>query len=291
MRELRVGQRVFIDGRGELWPDLESLCSEFQIRDNVPDLETFIIQSMGYVRLIAAHEQLKISLRPSNVSGPTLAGLFFVLGANPLKRCTVQIYSNSNEASHMLLPKAGSCARLLEDLVTAARTTRTEVLNQRNLSAGEATQLKPLMAALEYWRGRQGRYDELSFRRLLIHDLGARFVRFARSPQSDAFSFKQVGDGLPPFAVKTLRGLIGRHTEEHPDDAYGQACANAYAESIARWEPRLEEIEARAYWPEHGRIRRRYARLILPFVGADDVVEVLSATLPSDRYGTYREAV
>ncbi|MEQ1716132.1 MAG: hypothetical protein ABL907_09140 [Hyphomicrobium sp.] len=147
----------------------------------------------------------------------------------------------------------------------------------------ELAHLPPLQKALDYWRNWPTIHNDTAFDRLLCDDLGGRYVVFSRMIGGGALRITRVGAGLPTFAVKTLGLLQGRDTDLiHPDPAYGKACASAYAEALARWEPLIEDVEAKAFWPQFGRLRRRYTRLILPFCASDSHC-VLSATLTSSR--------
>ena len=132
-----------------------------------------------------------------------------------------------------------------------------------------------------YWQKWSAEHDEVSFDKLLNEELAGRFVIF--SAVESGWRIRRVGAGLPEFARKTLIALKNAGTSViHPDADYRTGCATAYSTALERWEPLAEEVEAKAFWPEFGRLRRRYTRLILP-IPTNGRRCVLSATLPTSR--------
>ncbi|MFM9942912.1 MAG: hypothetical protein ACKVP7_25860 [Hyphomicrobiaceae bacterium] len=291
MMQFLDGRTFFIDDVGNVWDNVDKFCTQVARQSDVRETRRFLVKSMGFVEFTIGDRHVRLQLRPSHVSGPTIAGLCFLLGDLPSTRCSAVLHDDKDATSHVILPPSGCCAAAVENLVARAREARFEVLSTRRLGPKDLANLPPLQKALDYWLNWPTNHNDTAFEQLLREDLGGRYVVFNQMIGAGALRISRVGPGLPEFAVKTLGLLKGRDTDLiHPDPAYGKACASAYAEALDRWEPLIEDVEAKAFWPHFGRLRRRYTRLILPFCAAESC-GVLSATLASSCGLTLNRAI
>ncbi len=79
-------------------------------------------------------------------------------------------------------------------------------------------------------------------------------------------------------------GVFGSVTRAWPPsparhNEYGWSCALAYERVLHRFSPDLQAVDAFVRWPETGRVRRRYKRLLMPFRTYAGEAHVLSATV------------
>jgi hypothetical protein len=281
MSEAFIGRTVVIDDKGQTWPNVFRLLTSLGRPIGDSASTDFLINFMGCVIVTAAERRVQLRLRPSLVSGPTLARAFFLLGDLPPSQCSAITFDDNGRGTHVILPPSNQCAGALERIVQQSRAPTLQVLSTRPLGGADLNHARPLLRAFQYWQRWSAEHDETAFDKLLNSDLEGRFVIF--SSAESGWRIKRVGDGLPEFARKTLSALKKSHTSTiHPDADYGTGCASAYSTALERWEPLAEEVEAKAFWPEFGRLRRRYTRLILP-IPTNGRRCVLSATLPTRR--------
>lgn len=279
MSEAFNGHTVVIDDKGEVWPDVISLAARLGRPIGGNATASFLINFMGCVIVTIAHRRVQLQLRPSLVSGPALVRALFVLGDLPSTRCSAITFDGNGKGTHVILPPSSRCAAALEMIVQKSRAPTLQVLSTRPLCGADLHHARPLQRAFAYWQNWGAEHDETAFDKLLTEDLAGRFVIFGAD--ESGWRINRVGAGLPEFARKTLVALKEQGTNViHPDVDYRVGCATAYSTALESWEPLVEEVEAKAFWPEFGRLRRRYTRLILP-IPTNGRRCVLSATLPS----------
>jgi hypothetical protein len=107
------------------------------------------------------------------------------------------------------------------------------------------------------------------------HAAENRYILLHAPSSSSRILIKEVGQGMPACAKHWLSRGIGMRLEDQPDTSYGRLCAKAYREAKDRRQPVLDEIDAVVDWPDFGRQRRRYRRLILPFQATNGDVYLL----------------
>ena len=274
------GYVAIVDGNGLVCSNLERLRARFSSPISGQGLGEYVFRNMGYVRLAIHHRHVEVKLRPSMVAGPTLAAVLFWLSDRPKLRCTALIYDDAaGEWRHTILSTCEKAVLVLGAMVTEATAQDMRVIRRRSLEPHEACQFPPLGKAVEYWRQGNGKYETAGLERLLTTSLNARFILLRQDGGSLILS--KVGSGLPKFALETLRPVVGRDFIHQPDMAHAKACIDAYTGAINLWEPVVEDVEAKAFWPGYGRLRRRYTRLIMPLRSPGNRVEVLSATMQS----------
>lgn len=71
--------------------------------------------------------------------------------------------------------------------------------------------------------------------------------------------------------------------EEQPDRAYGRWVVDAYYDAVQSTAPRLDQVDAIVSWPQEGRLRMRYKRLIVPIRVSDQEVYLLGGSVVDDR--------
>ncbi len=87
----------------------------------------------------------------------------------------------------------------------------------------------------------------------------------ARDTNTSPLVLTEIGDGFPDNMKDFLDASLGRRIDEQPDPIYARYCRDAYGTAADTEQPLLEEVDALLMLPGHGRVRRTYRRLILPF--------------------------
>jgi hypothetical protein len=273
---------AIIDGDGQFWVNLEKLRARFDTSVNRNDLDDFMVRNMGYVRLSVANSRVEVRLRPRLVSDTTLAALLYWLADNPTSRCIAMLHNDDASIPTItILPVGNNRLMVLGQLIAASKAPETTVSRRQEIREDQLKECSSLMRSIEYWKISRGLYSDTDLEQILSETLRSRFILLRQNDTEGALIVYRVGSGLPTFAHNTLIHVVGQNIEHQPDQAYGKACSEAYVEAICRWQPLLEIVDARAFWPGHGRLRRSYVRLILPLRNKKNRIAVLSTTLQS----------
>lgn len=239
----------------------------------------FCVKNLGYAHVRQAGSQVCLVWRPSLCSDVTLAEVLYLLGDRAHDRVMVKSYLDAGNAWSYRIFAGRS---LVSNVATFAGEQMQPWRNatQRYACSGDPWALHPPYAAMiEYWKHAGGVLDERMLTELQSRILGNRYWRFHCDEQKQ-IRLVAIGDGMPSFAIDTYRPLVGRTFCDHPDRSYGSACIDAYIEVIERNQPVLEYVDAVAVWPRHGKMRRQYLRLLLPFAANCKETEVLCLTSP-----------
>ncbi len=291
MSNIHTSYSAIIDANGQVWTNFQKLQERFSTSASTAAFQEFIVCNMGFVHLRVASRHVEISLRPALVSGPTLGALMFMLEDAPALPCTAIAFDNVSGKRHIILPAGSARVAMLGQIVRAAKSPDEAVVKRWNLKNEQLPAVASLVEALRDWSACDGSYTELDLARLVAKNLRARFIRLQTDDLGQTFILHSVGCGLPKFAHDTLRPLVGKSFDEQPDKAHARACAHAYSSIVKLWSPVLEGVETSAYWPGHGRLLRRYARLILPLRVPKSGIGVLSASISFIPNDFHREAV
>lgn len=245
------------------------LRSELQGIGADTDFVDYTIKNLGFVGIERrSATAATIKFRPQTIAPMAFAALVHWLSENRLARMLVTTYVRGDwqhslhggtlAAYHAITGAIRSAERdgNFDDAVLS-RPAELELLREDS----------PLHRAILYWRTRGGEWDQRRSLSELGKILSGRFVLFEMRAGGD-FVVRDFGDGLPDCAKSWLRWAIGQRVQDQPDKQYGWSCALAYEASVQRWEPALQDVDALVQWSSK-RQRRRYKRLLLPFVAGE----------------------
>ena len=92
-----------------------------------------------------------------------------------------------------------------------------------------------------------------------------RYVLFEHDRDRHAFVFRDFGAGIPEWAKYCLSGARGLVVENLHDDPFGLACTVAYRQTLEKFSPTLQVVDANIRWPKYGTLRSCYWRLMYPW--------------------------
>ena len=99
--------------------------------------------------------------------------------------------------------------------------------------------------------------------------LGGRYVVFRQAEDNGRIVFHEFGPGLFSDYETWRTCAVGAPMEEQPDRAYGRWVASAYYDVMTMRQPRIEDVDAIVRWPNTGRARLRYKRIVVPLATDD----------------------
>lgn len=239
----------------------------------------YTIKNLGFVGIDRrSTSAAAIKLRPQTVAPMAYARLMHWLSEERLARMLVSTYV-LGDWQHALHGGTLAAYHAITAAVRAADRDGnfdTAVLS-RPADLNLLQEGSPLYRAVQYWRDLHGEWDQCGTLSELGKILSGRFVLFEMRAGGD-FVVRDFGDGLPDCAVAWLKWAIGQRVQDQPDKQYGWSCALAYEASVQRCEPALQDVDAYVQWSRK-RQRRRYKRLLLPFVvGSSLPTYLLSAS-------------
>jgi hypothetical protein len=275
---------LLIDDSGAFWDsassELRFELSGFGAGDAFPD---YVVKNLGFVRVDKRYRSATVRFRPDTVAPLAFARLMYWLAEEEFDRVAVSAYEGGAWRNFLHGEKLGAF-RAISALVNASQrdgNVGSEVMS-RPAVPSSLTEDCPLLRAIEVWRKVGGDWSRLPDVEAFRTVLSDRFVLFECQSAGD-FVVRDFGQGLPDCAKTWLERAKGQRVQDQPDRRYGWSCALAYERAIRRLEPDLQDVDALVEWPGHGKQRRRYKRLLLPFVVNARPAYLLSGTAEDTR--------
>lgn len=275
---------LLIDDSGVFWEtssfELRLELNGFGAGDAFPD---YVVKNLGFVRIDRRRNSASVRFRPDTVAPMAFARLMYWLAEEKIDRIAVSAYKDGDWRGFLHGEKLAAF-RAISTLVNSSErdgNVADEVLSRptvvSSLPAG-----CPLLGAIELWQEIGGDWESLGGLERMRGILSDRFVLFECQSGGD-FVVRDFGQGLPGCAKDWLERAKGKRVQDQPDKRYGWSCALAYEKTVQRLEPDLQDVDALVHWPGHGRLRRCYKRLLLPFMVGSRPVYLLSGTAEDSR--------
>jgi hypothetical protein len=157
------------------------------------------------------------------------------------------------------------------DALSPAQTTRTDDFLLRTLPVENAPRMvvdkTQLIVSdiMRSWPTLLHEYDTSNLLRLLRVAFNEQFVIVQRPSGGDRVLFSEFGHRMYPRFDTWRECAIGAPISEQPDRAFGRWINDSYKVAMGSAEPRYEAVDAILQWPDIGRARRRYRRVLFPF--------------------------
>lgn len=270
---------VFTD-RGQSCPaGALSLVEQLDGAERTANLLGFAVRELGFVHLRPAAHGVIVTFRPAAASHLAVITLAYELFRRQPERVGLVILEQRPEVE------------IYRGLQGAVRRVEWLMEMARNPVARPSFGAKPIpIARLDRFGGAllplyrawsesagewtPGLHDRLRRARLLERAM------IVRNPgQSEDLVVEHRGGAFAHYGRRWSRVARGRHIEDQPDRNYGQWVASGYRDALARFDPKLETVEATISTRSRAETRRsRYHRLVLPWRSAagDRVVTSVS---------------
>jgi len=228
------------------------------------------VREFGFVLVRERLTSVQIMLRPSLVTEPALAALFYHVAEAVPERVVLSFLLD--EWHHEVIRTAHEAMLRLEDIVFAAKTWRPRTRYQAQFHPSKllrhATYQRwaPLLAV---WGLTGGRPPGSLVDVFTSFSLLDRAIVLRNPRGSDRLLFEHRGSAFSFFRPCWNLLAIGRDIEDQPDGEYAASVAEAYRTALGTREPRFEAVDAVVRTPGRDVRRSRYDRLILPWQSAN----------------------
>jgi hypothetical protein len=259
---------LLIDDQGEVWRgESRRLREAFDSPFSGGEFVEYAIKNLGFVALNVYGTSCQVRLRPKFIGEATREALRRWLRDRRVERIVLS-YFETRWVDELVVPRALD-ARL--DTLGLTRTGRAGDFLMRPLPVDNAPRMVvsnsrlPVADLMRKWSQLISEYESANLLRVLRSAFNERFVIVQRPSGGERVLFSEFGEQMY-FRYDTWRECaIGAPITEQPDRAYGRWIHDAYNATMASKKPSYEAVDAILHWPDIGRARRRYRRILFPF--------------------------
>jgi hypothetical protein len=272
----RAGSTLIFDDQGQIWnADSLELRRRLYCTWADADLTSQLVRNLGFVSVAVGRSSVRINLRPRTVSEVAIAQLLYWLADHPRER--IVLSHELNGGSHEILISLSRLARRIAELVVEARPN-TAFFQSRRLCKRDLGADSLLATLIELWRANGCTFAWDQYRDFIDARLGGRFFVLRPWGKHQDFIIEGAGNGLRIPGSNWFARYVGAPFSLTPDYDYSVRVSQSYNEALRVGDPHIEDVDALIAWPQHGRVRRQYRRIILPCAGTDGHVHLLGAT-------------
>ena len=240
-------------------------------------LDYYLING-GYAAIGMSRNGVLVRLRPATVSDAALSSVLYRLADAGNHSVAAALFEN-DRWNWAIIGGEGIAAmsRLVEVVGPRLPFVRQAVL-RRPLRLASMPESCPLLHAIRAWDGIDS--NKMGDLEPLLHNaLNGRYAWVERETRMSPLVLTEIGNGFPDNMKDFLDASLGRRIDEQPDPIYARYCREAYGTAADTEKPLLEEVDALLMLPGHGRVRRTYRRLILPFKPSLGRLRLLCASI------------
>jgi hypothetical protein len=271
-----AAQHFIFDDRGQVWEaDSLELRQSLYFPAHEPNFALQVVKNLGFIAAERRRQNAIITFRPRTVSPVAFASLLYWLSDEPPDRICLAILSQqlSHEVHGSLKQVVDRMARLIEQ-----QQGEQPLFTARGLSATALSEGSPFRWLLTTWERSNKRLCWSSFSKEVDRRFDGRFVALQPGEEISELVIERVGTGLRIPDYKWRASARGTRLADLPDRSYGRWVSNAYLYVLRTGRPRFDDVSAKIYWPQSGRLHCEYRRLILPWIDADGRPLLLSAS-------------
>jgi hypothetical protein len=272
---------VLIDDQGDIW-DGEALHVRraFDSPHSDGEFTSYVVRNLGFVAADRYGTSCQVRLRPGLVSRKTVDTLRHWLTTQRFARIAICCFEKT--WSFELVATASDALDRLDQILQRSRVTTPDQFLVRPMQSSRLGPESKLLALARDWGQltRSGKRDLIWQR--VREAVGDRFAVAKRDPSTNRIVFDELGPGLYPRNPTWRARALGQPVEEQPDTIYGQWIETAYRTAIEVKRPRFDDVDAIVRWPETGRFRLRYHRIILPLALSASENYILGGSIVND---------
>ncbi|MEQ1647229.1 MAG: hypothetical protein ABL898_01470 [Hyphomicrobiaceae bacterium] len=237
----------------------------------------YVVRNLGFIEVVTQARAARIKMRPAVTSPAAFAALMYWLADHPFPR--VMLSRLEDEWRHEVIGDSRTATLKLVAMMRRAADDRTTDFLRTPLDAGKLDESSPLLRLIRL-RAELGR--DLEFTRLepvLNTALKGRFTICSADRDLTTLSIDAVGRGFAHEANYWLHRAVGTRLEDGPDQAFGAWASSDYRHVLKVGLSMLDDIDVVVDWPQLGRRRYCYKRLLVPLDIVDGRMRLLCATL------------
>ena len=261
---------IFTDDGSCLKSNSFELLKMLSVRRYDGDLAADLVRNLGFISLRRQNNYFEITLRSQIVSQVALIAAVYWLADNPGTRIALRDLSNSS--SIKMLPQSKQAIFTLLELVSQQALPHRCKEVVRNISdlAGQ----NQLLNLIELWRNGANE-DILALEAYANQHLAGRF--FVVSHGDVGLVFHNIGEGVAVPEKNWRAEALNTVVTNQPDQEYWHWAVRGQVKVLDSGAPFISDVESKIHWPESGWVYRKYRRILLPCIGANNIPALFSA--------------
>jgi hypothetical protein len=237
----------------------------------------YVIRNLGFIAISHSGDSARLQLRPAVTSPAAFGALMQWLTDNAPPR--VAVSHLSDRWNHEFFSGAELARQRLMTLISTLPPPRENDFLAAAVAQGAVTGEHPFATLVRLREEARATLRRTAFERLLENKLHNRFLMIEQTGPANDIVITDVGSGHAREANYWLSRQLGRRVEDGPDQAYSDWVAKRYRQAMDGGKPSIEDVDVIVEWPQMGRVRYRYKRLLLPLEAANDRPKLLCTTL------------
>ena len=269
---------LLIDDQGELWRgDSRQLRIAFDSPYSGGEFVEYAVKNLGFVAINVFGASCQARLRPGFVTERATKSLLDWLTRSRLERMVVSTFERDWKSQ---LIRVADAPEKVRQFLGRPETNQKPDFMANRLHPTALDDLPLVKDIVSAWPNLLSNYDTETLLRLTKSALGYRFaVIHGNGRNGERLTFKEISASIYSTYETWRSCAVGAPIEEQPDRAYGKWVANAYYDASQTGEPRCEVVDAIIRYPDRGRTRQRYRRLIFPIKGNDEGTLLIGGSL------------
>jgi hypothetical protein len=271
-----------IDDQGQVWDgSSRQLRHAYDSPYSGGEFSDYAVVNLGFIATNVYGHSAQIRLRPTFTADAAFDSLYRWLLSRRFDRVVIT-WLGDTWKNEMLRSNQAALIRL-DDLIEVAKRDRPDEFLSRNMTEPTVRDPDVMQNLFKNWPQLSANLNEAEMRRLLEPLLGHRYVVVKGQRDAKNLVFSEFGGGIFANYEVWRSCAIGAPIQEQPDRLYGRWVADAYKDAVLMNAPRLDQVDAIVRWPQEGRLRMRYKRLIVPIKVSDQEIHLLGGSVVDDR--------
>ena len=271
-----------IDDQGQVWDgSSRQLRHAYDSPYSGGEFSDYAVVNLGFIATNVYGHSAQIRLRPNFTADAAFDSLYRWLLGRRFDRVVIT-WLGEGWNNEMLRSNQAALIRL-DDLIEVAKRDRPDEFLSRNISEPTVRDPEAMQSLFKNWPQLSANLNEAELRKLLEPLLGPRYVVVKGQRDAKNLVFSEFGGGIFANYEVWRSCAVGAPIQEQPDRLYGRWVADAYKDAVLMNSPRLDQVDAIVRWPQEGRLRMRYKRLIVPIKVSDQEVYLLGGSVVDDR--------
>jgi hypothetical protein len=249
-----------IDNAGRLVRSSQRLQTSFGTRLPTAEFADFLVRNLGWLSLATKQLRCELRFRPSKANDPALLTAVNKIRSLPSRRFTVtwfdggwqsDSFTTSAQAVTLVMSLAGTCRAQARQSDFLCRPHRSDHLSIKY----------PLHRVLDAWSS--GERDVIALAALADQLADGRYIIAGPNDIGDLSIFAS-GRDFNIIGECWLSRVPTLRIADWPDVAFGSWVERAYRSAWNSEAPQIDDLDCFIEWPQLGRVRHSYSRVILP---------------------------
>jgi hypothetical protein len=263
-----------IDTGGRVLRVTALLQAHFGTRLPATEFADFLARNLGWICVAVGKTRYEVRFRPGKVHDAALAAV-----ADKLRRASAQRYRIAQFCGGWREEEFASATEAITRVMALADGARAAARAGDFVQSGrrrqDLTATDPLRLLVEAWSSGMRGAEMLAT--VANELLNGRFIVAEADGASDDLCIMAQGRDFNLIGQNWLSRVPRLRIADWPDITYGRWVEQSYRRAWQSAEPLIDDLDCIIQWPQLGRRRHRYTRLILPCRSASGSRRLLGA--------------